>query len=182
MYPSSCSPNITPYCPIQPLYSPYIGGICWCISRVLSQRYPTFPFEKSQRSFWWEKIVLGGRQSYRQFLQVSSILVINHGVPVPSLPGEYLLRVFMVFGWYVFLGSKLWHLLTFGAWKPRELESCSSPPFTQNNCLSKKGQRFLSNWAQQLVISRGPKHSTEIHWNSYFRPLIGAPVHSIYNW
>ena len=24
----SCSPNITPYCPIQPLYNPYIGGIC----------------------------------------------------------------------------------------------------------------------------------------------------------
>ena len=26
-YPSSCSQNITPYCPIQPLYNPYLGGI-----------------------------------------------------------------------------------------------------------------------------------------------------------
>ena len=30
-YPGSCSPNITPYCPIQPLYNPYIGGIRWYI-------------------------------------------------------------------------------------------------------------------------------------------------------
>ena len=44
-YPSSRSQNITPYCPIQPLYNPYIGGICGYISRVLSQGYPTFPFE-----------------------------------------------------------------------------------------------------------------------------------------
>ena len=43
-YPSSCSQNITPYCPIQPLYNPYIGGICWYISRVLSQGNPTFSF------------------------------------------------------------------------------------------------------------------------------------------
>ena len=34
-YPSSCSPNITPYCPIQPLFNPYIGGICWYISGTL---------------------------------------------------------------------------------------------------------------------------------------------------
>ena len=44
-YPSSRSQNITPYCPIQPLYNPYIGGICGYISRVLSQGYPTFPFD-----------------------------------------------------------------------------------------------------------------------------------------
>ena len=44
-YPSSCSQNITPYCPIKPLYNPYIGGICWYISRVLSQGYPTCPFD-----------------------------------------------------------------------------------------------------------------------------------------
>ena len=31
-YPSSSSQNITPYCPKKkPLYSPYIGGICWYI-------------------------------------------------------------------------------------------------------------------------------------------------------
>ena len=35
---SRCSPNITPYCPRQPLYNPYI----WQIFRVLSQGYPTF--------------------------------------------------------------------------------------------------------------------------------------------
>ena len=44
-YPSSRSQNITPYCPIQPLYKPYIGGRCWYVSRVLSQGYPTFPFD-----------------------------------------------------------------------------------------------------------------------------------------
>ena len=37
----------TPYCPIQPLYKPYIGGICWYIYIYLgySQGYPTFPFD-----------------------------------------------------------------------------------------------------------------------------------------
>ena len=44
-YLSSCSPIITPCCPIEPLYNPYIGGICWYICRVLSQGYPTFPFD-----------------------------------------------------------------------------------------------------------------------------------------
>ncbi len=43
-YPCSCSQNIAPYCPIQPLYNSYIGDIFWYISRVLSQRYPTFSF------------------------------------------------------------------------------------------------------------------------------------------
>ena len=33
--------NITPYCPVQPLHH----GICWYISRVLFQGYPTFPFD-----------------------------------------------------------------------------------------------------------------------------------------
>ena len=46
-YPSSCSPNITPYCLIQPLYNSYIGGICWYISRVLSQGTQLFPFNLS---------------------------------------------------------------------------------------------------------------------------------------
>lgn len=48
VYPSSCSPNFTPYCGIQPLYTlynPYIGGVCWYVSRVLSHGYPTFPFD-----------------------------------------------------------------------------------------------------------------------------------------
>lgn len=35
--------NITPYCPIQPLYNPYMVGICWYMSGVLSEGYPTFP-------------------------------------------------------------------------------------------------------------------------------------------
>ena len=34
--PSSSPPNDAPYCPIQPSYNPYIGGICWYICRVLS--------------------------------------------------------------------------------------------------------------------------------------------------
>ena len=42
-YPSSCSLNFAPYCLIQPLYNPYIGGICWYISRVLSQGTQLFP-------------------------------------------------------------------------------------------------------------------------------------------
>ena len=44
-YPSSRAQNISPYCPKQPLYRPYMGGICWYISRVLSQGYPTFFFD-----------------------------------------------------------------------------------------------------------------------------------------
>ena len=40
---SSCSQNITPYCPLQPLCNPGIGHICWDISGVLSQIYPTLP-------------------------------------------------------------------------------------------------------------------------------------------
>ena len=48
----SCFPNITPYCLIQPLYNLYISGIRYdmCvlyISRVLSEGYPTFPFDNS---------------------------------------------------------------------------------------------------------------------------------------
>ena len=39
------SPRIAPYCPIQPLSNTCLGGICWYISGVLSQGYPTFPFE-----------------------------------------------------------------------------------------------------------------------------------------
>ena len=38
-------PKILPY--TQPLYNPYIGDTCWYISRVLSQGYPTFPFDKT---------------------------------------------------------------------------------------------------------------------------------------
>ena len=38
-YPSNRFQNITPYCPIQPIQpfflKPYIGGLCWYISRVL---------------------------------------------------------------------------------------------------------------------------------------------------
>ena len=30
---------------IESIYRYYIGGICWYISRVLSQGYPTFPFD-----------------------------------------------------------------------------------------------------------------------------------------
>jgi len=30
-YPSSCSPRIAPYCPIQPLSNTCLGGICWYI-------------------------------------------------------------------------------------------------------------------------------------------------------
>ena len=63
-YLSSCSPIITPCCPIDPLYNPYIGGICWYICRVLSQGYPTFPFEKYHNlhksnhiKYWW--VLLG---------------------------------------------------------------------------------------------------------------------------
>ena len=36
-------PHITPYCPMQRLYNPYIGGICWYISRVLSKGTQLFP-------------------------------------------------------------------------------------------------------------------------------------------
>ena len=47
-----------PCCPIQPSYNPYIGGICCYICRVLSQGYPTFPFDgkSSQKHIptkWW---------------------------------------------------------------------------------------------------------------------------------
>ena len=45
-YPSSCSQHIAPDSPIQPVFLTHICGICWCISRVLSLGYPTFPFEK----------------------------------------------------------------------------------------------------------------------------------------
>ena len=47
-YPSSCSPNITPFCPIQPLYNPYIGGILLVYMSRTLQGYPTFPFEISE--------------------------------------------------------------------------------------------------------------------------------------
>ena len=44
----SCPQTITPYCPIQPLYNPYTGGICCYISPVLSQGWaPTFPAQRS---------------------------------------------------------------------------------------------------------------------------------------
>ena len=49
-YPSSRSQKVTPYCPKQPLYKPYMGGICWYISRVLSQAYPTFLFDITKGS------------------------------------------------------------------------------------------------------------------------------------
>ena len=64
-YPSSRSQNITPYCPIQPLYNPYIGGICGYISRVLAQGYPTFPFHS--RTSMKKPAVFGqdARLSYR---------------------------------------------------------------------------------------------------------------------
>ena len=45
---SRCSQNIAPCCLKNNHYNPYIGGICWImlnISRVLSQGYPTFPFD-----------------------------------------------------------------------------------------------------------------------------------------
>ena len=48
-YPSSCSQNITPYCPIKPLYKPYIGGRCWYISRVLSHGYPVVSSSASRK-------------------------------------------------------------------------------------------------------------------------------------
>ena len=46
-YPSSCSQNMgPPYCPIQALYNPYIRWYMLVhISRILSQEYPTFPFD-----------------------------------------------------------------------------------------------------------------------------------------
>ena len=37
-------PHIALYI-IHPLYTPQIPGICWYISRVLPQRYPTFPLD-----------------------------------------------------------------------------------------------------------------------------------------
>ena len=69
-YPSSFSPRIAPYCPIQPLSNTCLGGICWYISGVLSQRYPTFPFECSmypqpsiclglQKFLWFSAITVG---------------------------------------------------------------------------------------------------------------------------
>ena len=68
-YPSNCSQNITPYCPIQPLYNPNIGGICGYRSRVLSQGYPTFPFElyKETWGFSWAMLV-SGRVSWMIFV------------------------------------------------------------------------------------------------------------------
>ena len=53
----SCSQNITPYCPIKPLYNPYIGGICWYISRVLSHGYPAFPFDICPSTRAWKEMV-----------------------------------------------------------------------------------------------------------------------------
>ena len=53
----SCSQNITPYCPIKPLYNPYIGGICWYISRVLSHGYPTLPFDICPSTRAWNEMV-----------------------------------------------------------------------------------------------------------------------------
>ena len=42
-------PKILPHIALNnhynPLYKPYMGGICWYISRVLSQGYPTFLFD-----------------------------------------------------------------------------------------------------------------------------------------
>lgn len=48
----------TPILPILPsttiIYNLFIGGLCWYISRVLSQGYPTFPFEKAMvELFCW---------------------------------------------------------------------------------------------------------------------------------
>ena len=42
--------TILPYKTITyPSYIPYIDGICWYTSRVLSHGYPTFPFEKEHQ-------------------------------------------------------------------------------------------------------------------------------------
>jgi len=100
------------------------------------------------------KIVLGGRQSYRQFFQVSAVLVINKGVQIPSLPVTSP-EVFMVFGWYVFWGpndtslrlvlERLGNLKVVPVWF-----YCA--PFTQNNCLWKKGQHFLSKPTNPLEV------------------------------
>ena len=40
--PSSCSQNITSYCPIQPLYNPYIGNIMWVYISGALPRVPDF--------------------------------------------------------------------------------------------------------------------------------------------
>ena len=78
-YPSSRSQNITPYCPIQPLYNQYIGGICGYISRVLSQGYPTFPFESSKQ----------GPKTLDQGIQQHEQMMIERGRQVnTSLPGN----------------------------------------------------------------------------------------------
>ena len=53
----SCSQNMgPPYCPIQPLYNLYIGGICWYISRVLAQLFPLpIPIHSGKLTFWSQK-------------------------------------------------------------------------------------------------------------------------------
>ena len=55
-YPSSCSPNITPFCPIQPLYNPYIGGILLVYMSRTLPRVPNFFHLKFQRLVYVESL------------------------------------------------------------------------------------------------------------------------------
>ena len=58
-YPSSCSPSITPCCPIQPLYNPYLGGIC-CYVNVQTPLKPNMAIGTSdmfnRNHMFWNRI------------------------------------------------------------------------------------------------------------------------------
>ena len=53
-YPSSCSPNITPFCPIQPLYNPYIGGILLVYMSRTLPGVPNFSIWNFRDLFMWK--------------------------------------------------------------------------------------------------------------------------------
>ena len=45
-----CSPNITPYCPIEPLYNPYAAGKCVYISRLLVPNFSLWNTARESKS------------------------------------------------------------------------------------------------------------------------------------
>ena len=102
-YPSSCSPNITPYCLIQPLYNSYIGDICWYISRVLSQGTQLFPLTAALIQTLSQTNSLGVRMHLcpcdQMRMQLGGLLDMfgDHHAGAFELRSAKLLRVFRVF-------------------------------------------------------------------------------------
>ena len=150
--PSSCSQHITPYCPIQPLYNPYIGGIGWYISRVLSQGYPTFPFESVA-------------DNYQTYL----IAFTNHGEPT----------TFILRGYNPYLeGLKPSFFMDFGVHKEgnmsakwADFDTCHAHELPGKNGHDQTGGLGCSyQWRQHCGLWQYQKNK---YHESYYHPMMG---------